>query len=94
MQFIVIARDGTDSEAPARRLAAREAHLTGARAMKADGRLLFGGPILDDSGAMTGSVALVEMDDRGAVEAWLRDDPYVTGDVWRDIEILPFKRTV
>ncbi len=32
MQFVVIARDGTDPEAPARRQAARDAHLAGATA--------------------------------------------------------------
>jgi uncharacterized protein YciI len=40
---------------------------------------------------MVGSSCIVEFPDRAAVDAWLATDPYVTGDVWRKIEVRPFR---
>lgn len=94
MQFLVVARDGTDDGAPARRTAVRAAHIEGAKAMAASGAMILGGALLDDQGAMIGSSCIVEFDDRAALDAWLAADPYVTGDVWRNIEITPFRRAV
>jgi uncharacterized protein len=94
MQFVVMAYDGTDSEAPARRAAVREAHLESARRMKEAGEIIKGGAILDDEGAMVGSVIFTEFPSREALDAWLAVDPYVTGDVWRKIEVLPFRVAV
>ena len=51
MQWLIIARDGTDPEAPERRQVTRQAHLEHA--------------------------------------ARLQADPYVTGGVWRTIEVIP-----
>ena len=91
MQFLIVAFDGTDPDAPERRLASREAHLAGARAMFADGTMKEGGAILDDAGRMIGSSCIVEFPDRAALDAWLARDPYVTGKVWQKIEIYPFR---
>jgi uncharacterized protein YciI len=91
MQFLIIAYDGTDEGALERRMAAREAHLVGTRAMKASGSMIVGGAILDDDGRMVGSSCIVELPDRAAVDAWLAADPYVTGDVWRKIKVRPFR---
>ena len=44
MLFLVIAWDGTDAEAPARRQRVRATHLEGARALAADGIMHLGGP--------------------------------------------------
>ena len=54
MQFLIIAYDGTDEGALDRRMAAREPHLVGARAMKANRSMIVGGAILDDDGRMVG----------------------------------------
>ena len=94
VQFLVIAYDGTDAESSARRQAVRAAHLAGAEAMKNAGEMLVGGAILDADGAMIGSASVVEVADRAALDAWLARDPYVTGDVWRRIEVHPFRRAV
>ena len=91
MQFLIIAYDGTDEGALDRRMAAREAHLVGARAMKANGSMIVGGAILDDDGRMVGSSCIVEFPDRAAVDAWLAADPYVTEGVWQKIEVKPFR---
>lgn len=90
-QFVVIAWDGTDPEAPVRRQAARQAHLQNVAAMFADGRMKEGGAILDDAGTMIGSTCIVEFADRATMQQWLDADPYVTGNVWQRIEIHPFR---
>ncbi len=94
MQFLVVARDGTDDGASARRMAVREAHIEGVKAMAASGAMILGGALLDDDGAMIGSACMVEFEDRAALDAWLMGDPYVTGDVWRTIEVTLFRRAV
>jgi uncharacterized protein YciI len=94
MDFLVIARDGTDAGALERRLAAREAHLAGARQMVADGKMPVGGAILDDAGRMVGSMTVVSFPDRAALDAWLAEDPYVRQGVWQSIEVHPFRIAV
>ncbi len=94
MQFLVIGYDGTDPEAPARRQAARDAHLAAATAMKAAGQMLYGAALLGDDGRMIGSACLVDLPDRAAVDAWIKRDPYVTGGVWKKIEVTPCRVSV
>ena len=91
MQFLVLARDGTDAEAPARRAAARPAHFDGVRALKAAGHLVIGGARLDAAGGMIGSMMVVDFPDRAALDAWLAIEPYAVGGVWREVEVHPFR---
>jgi uncharacterized protein YciI len=93
-QYLVIAYDGTDPEAPARRQAARPAHLEFVRPMVEKGELVAGGAILDEEGRMIGSAVFVDFPDRAALDAWLERDPYVTGGVWQRIEVKPFRLAV
>lgn len=90
-QYVVIAWDGTDAAAPARRQAARAAHLQNVAPLFADGRMKEGGAILSEAGEMIGSTCIVEFPDRQAMEQWLNSDPYVVGNVWQRIEIHPFR---
>ncbi|OPY11960.1 MAG: RNA pyrophosphohydrolase [Syntrophaceae bacterium PtaB.Bin038] len=89
MQYLVIGYDGTDDKAPERRLAVREAHLAGITKMKEEGKAVFGVAILNDRGQMIGSALVVDFPTRDELDAWLKVEPYVTGDVWRKIEVLP-----
>jgi uncharacterized protein len=91
MQWLIIARDGDDAEAPARRRAARPAHLENAARLQAEGHLLIGGALVDDGGRMIGSACVAQFATRAELDQWLRTDPYVTGDVWQDIEIMPYR---
>jgi uncharacterized protein YciI len=50
MQWLIIARDGTDDDAPERRLAARPAHLQHAAKLQAAGHLIIGGALTDETG--------------------------------------------
>lgn len=79
MQWLVIARDGTDPEAAERRLRSRPAHLENAARLQAAGHLLMGGALLDDAGRMVGSAAVAQFETRAELDEWLRTDPYVTG---------------
>ncbi len=90
-QYLVVARDGTDSEAPNRRLAARSAHLENAKALVQAGKIISGGAILDDAGAMIGSAMMVDFADRDELNTWLETDPYTTGNVWQTFEVTPMR---
>jgi uncharacterized protein len=91
MQFLVIAKDGTDPEAMNRRLAARPAHFERARKSYADGELLMGGAILDEHDQMIGSSLYIEIENRAALDVWLAEDPYTKGNVWQSFDIKVMK---
>jgi hypothetical protein len=94
MQFLVVARDGTDEGALERRRNTRPSHLESIRPLVDAGNVLVGGAILSDAGDMIGSMLLVEFPDRDGVDAWLERDPYVTDGVWLDVEVSPFRTAV
>ncbi len=91
MQFLLIAHDGTDSEALERRLKVREEHLEKIEELKQSGNFLFGGAILDVDGKMIGSMIVYELPDKQALDEILKDEPYFTKGVWKKIEIEPFR---
>jgi uncharacterized protein YciI len=94
MQFVIIARDGTDPEAPTRRQAVRPAHLEGIRPLVERGNILVGGAILDEVGTMVGSVIMADFPTREELDAWLAVDPYVTEGVWQEVEVQPYRAAV
>jgi uncharacterized protein len=94
MTYVVIARDGTDAEAKERRLRTRPAHLDGIAPYVERGQVFVGGAILDETGAMVGSVLLVDFPSRADLDAWLRADAYVTEGVWQEIEVRDFAPAV
>lgn len=91
MQFLVVAYDGTDSEAPARRSAARQAHLEKARQLKAEGHFVEGGALLNEEGQMIGSALILDFPTREQLDKCLAEDPYTTGHVWNEVSITPFR---
>lgn len=94
MQYQITAFDGTDEQAGERRLAARPAHLAEAAILKEAGKIIAGGAILDDDGNMIGSTLYVDFDTPDELDAWLTNDPYVKGEVWEDINIMPIRLAV
>jgi uncharacterized protein len=94
MQFLVVAKDGTDDGALERRKQTRPTHLESIQPLVDDGNVLVGGAILNDAGDMIGSMLLVDFPDRRELDAWLAADPYVTGGVWREVEVTPFRSAV
>ena len=87
MEFLVVAKDGTDADAMDRRLAARPAHFERARKAKADGELIIGGAILDKHNQMIGSSLYVNVENREVLDKWLEEDPYTKGNVWQSFEV-------
>ncbi|MGH3719447.1 MAG: YciI family protein [Pseudonocardiaceae bacterium] len=91
MQFVLLGYDGKDDGALGRRLAVRGRHLALGDRLVAEGVLLFATAILDAEDKMIGSMLVLDFPSRAELDAWLEIEPYVTGDVWRKIEILPAK---
>lgn len=88
MHFTVLAYDAKDSEAPARRQATRAEHLAGIERMTASGQQILGAALLDDAGAMCGSLMVFAAENKAQVEAWIAADPYTRENVWGKIEII------
>ena len=83
---VMLALDGTDDGALARRMAVREAHMARVRGKAADGTLALGCALLDaPDGRMIGSVTVTAHDSDEAARAFWNADPYVTGGVWQEI---------
>ena len=91
MQFLLIAHDGDDDDALNRRLQAREQHIALGDEMVANGSMLYGGALLDEQEKMIGSVLVLDFPTRQELDAWLKIEPYVLGDVWRRIDVQPFR---
>ena len=91
MQWLIVARDATDADAPNRRQAARPAHLENAARLQANGHLLVGRAPADAAGNTIGWAAIARFATRAELDHWRRTDPYVTGGVWRDVEVLRYK---
>ena len=90
VHFIVTAYDGKDSEAAARRSNAREQHLAGVKRLMKERRHLYGAALLDDENRMIGSVMIVDYPSKEALmNEWLNSEPYVIGNVWKEIDIKP-----
>src|SRR5882724_211936 len=87
MQFLVIGKDGKDKQANERRIAAREAHLKLGDEMEASGERWYGCVMLDDNGNMIGSMAVMDFPSEKELQDWLKREPYVTGKVWKTVEV-------
>jgi len=88
--FVVIAADrpgGLDL-----RTAERPAH----RAYLAEQKpmIMVAGPLLNEEGAMAGSLFIIEAADRAAVEAFSAGDPFTKAGLFERVEIKPWLLTV
>jgi uncharacterized protein len=87
--FLVTAYDADGADTPAKRLAARDAHLDGIQKLMDGGHFLFGGGLLDDDEEIVGSVLIMAFADREAFDEWLDNDPYTTNGVWGRVDVRP-----
>jgi uncharacterized protein YciI len=92
-QFLVLAYDAADADAPKRRQAQQPAHREGLSAMLKAGTLVVAGPLLDDAGGSLGSMMLFDAAGRADIDAWLAREPYKVGNVWGRVEIMPMRIT-
>lgn len=68
----------------------RDAHLayldeTGAR---------MAGPFLNEAGEMTGSLVVIEAEDRAGADAWAANDPYAKAALFEAVRIEAWKKVV
>ena len=89
---------GEDSENSAeKRRSVRPAHLKRLEELKAQGRLLTAGGLLNEdldehaSHGFNGSVIIAAFDNLAEAEAWAATDPYATAEVYARIFVKPFK---
>ena len=87
MQYIIIGLDGTDEAATERRLAVRDKHIALGDKLLASGNMWYGAALLDDDGNMKGSILMMSFENKRKLQEWLDVEPYVVGEVWKDITI-------
>lgn len=83
MQFIIIAYDGEGKLD--KRMAVRPRHIEGMAKMGK--QVICAGGLLDDEGKMKGSVIILDLPDREALDRYLANEPYVVEQVWEKIEV-------
>lgn len=90
MKFVLYCIDRADGGKA--RQAARALHL----AYIADKQHLFhfGGPLLGTDGVTQGSLFVLEMPDRAALDEYMRGDPYFSGDLFESVTIWPSRQVV
>jgi uncharacterized protein YciI len=90
-QYLIIAQDGKDDEALDRRKEVRPFHIAGATKLKENGNFVIGGAMLDDDSNMRGSIMIVQFETNEDFQKWYDNEPYITGGVWKEIEVKPFR---
>jgi len=75
-----------------RRMGARDAHLAYVAANK--DKLKMAGPLLDDAGAMAGSMFVLDVESKAEVEAFNASDPYTLAGVFETVTIQAMRITV
>lgn len=89
MYFAITATDKPDALEV--RLANRQAHLDYVRDNYNDKILNAGPRIGDDGESMVGSVILIDLADRAAVDQFCKDDPYTLAGLFSDVTITGYK---
>lgn len=89
MQFAIIAHDAED--VLKKRLAVRNEHIALGDEMRKNGEALFGVALLNEKSEMNGSIYIVDFPSEKKLQDWLKKEPYITGEVWEKIQIIPCK---
>jgi uncharacterized protein len=80
--FLLLAHD--DPARPGHRQSVRPRHLPLLTEACRSGLIRFAGPMLDHvGGEPVGSIIVIDLPSREAVEAWLETEPFWTEGVWR-----------
>ncbi len=83
--FCIICTDKPDSLEL--RMATRDAHIAYVVAAGAAGEVAFGGPFVDDDGAMVGTLVVLNVESRAEAEAWTANDPYQKAGLFEKTEV-------
>jgi uncharacterized protein YciI len=87
MPFLVIGKDYADGLQ--RRMEHRSAHLENLRRLKEDGKIAVAAGLLNDEKMLNGSATFFTVSTQTEVEELLKSEPYIIGNVWETIEIIP-----
>ena len=87
-QFVLICIDKPGSLEL--RMATRQAHFAYAGEHKG---IRLGGPFLDETGDMAGSLIIMDADDIEAARAFSANDPYTKAGLFERVEIRPWRAT-
>ncbi len=85
MQFLITAYDGKGMLE--KRMEVRPRHLENMDRVK--DHVLCAGGLLDENGAMAGSMLVMEFDSREQLDDYLGHEPYVSEGVWEKVDIEP-----
>ena len=85
MLFVITCLDKPDSLAL--RQSTRPAHLDYAAAHK----VMFGGPLLDETGKPLGSMLVIDAADHAAAAVWASEDPYAQAGLFASTTIHAFR---
>ena len=83
--YALVGHDRPGQEA---RLQHRPAHLEHMARLDAAGRLIYGGPIMNEHNQMVGSLIILEADSLEAARATYAEDPYVVHQVFASYDVI------
>lgn len=69
----------------------RQAHLD---YIEATGIVAQAGPLLNDEGAMCGSLVILDVTDMSAARDWADNDPYARAGLFEEVTLIEWKRVV
>jgi len=98
MLYAIIGRDVDDSAEL--RASERPAHVARLKKLEDEGRLVLAGPFpsvdSEDPGpaGFSGSLIVGEFADHAEAQGWADKDPYVAAGVYRETEVIPFKKVL
>lgn len=73
------------------RKANREAHLA---YLEETGKVAMAGPLLDDEGAMVGSLIVLDVADMAEAQVWAANDPYARAGLFAAVNLNVWNRVV
>jgi uncharacterized protein len=91
MQYVVLGYDAKDADALNRRMSVRENHLQLAIENHNKGILLFAAGLLNDQDQMIGSNMIMEFESKTDLDIYLKNEPYIKGNVWEKVKVFPAK---
>ncbi len=73
------------------RMDTRAAHLG---YIESTGAVEMAGPLLDDGGAMCGSLVILDLPDMEAARAWAAGDPYALAGLFDSVALVEWKKVI
>ncbi|SEW43398.1 hypothetical protein SAMN04488515_3075 [Cognatiyoonia koreensis] len=89
MRFVLMTKDKPG--ALQTRMDNRDAHLA---YIAETGVVEMAGPVLDEEGAMCGSLIVLEVADKAAAQAWADNDPYAKAGLFADVRLQAWKKVI